>query len=255
MLANQRSSHTVFTQFVDLYLMELTNWRWAWRGHLLMRGTFAPLFMMILLGFFAKDSGPEALAYILTGNMVMSLIFGTMNSIESRVEWLRFNGGLDFFATLPIQRAVFTLALVASFLLFSLPSMIITMLFGTFWLNLPVDVHPLILLVVPICAAPLAGVGALIGLTCRSREEGGNIAFLLNFILTFIGPVIVPPDRLPAIMTWVGHLSPATYAASALRQVVIGPVGSQILLDLTVLLLMAAFFLWLVGYKISWQEG
>ena len=249
----QRQQHGLLSQWCDLFLMELTNRRWSWR-QMLIYGTLPTLFFVFMFGTFARDSGPEALAYILTGNIVMSLLFGTMNSVESRVEWLRFAGGLDFFATLPIQRYMLVLAMVASFLLFSLPAVLVAMVVGTLWLQVPIQFTPWLLLVVPLCAVPLAGVGALVGITCRTRAEGGSISTLLTFLMTSIGPVMIPPDRLPDIFLYLGRLSPATYAASALRQTVIGPLSFQLAIDLSVLLGMSIFFLWLVGQKMNWQQ-
>jgi ABC-2 type transport system permease protein len=34
-------------------------------------------------------------------------------------------------------------------------------------------------------------------------------------VMLGLGPVLIPPDRLPGIMLILGRLSPATYAASA----------------------------------------
>jgi len=42
-------------QLVDLFLIELTNWRWSWRT-LIITGTVTPLFSIVALGIFARDS-------------------------------------------------------------------------------------------------------------------------------------------------------------------------------------------------------
>jgi ABC-2 type transport system permease protein len=112
----------------------------------------------------------------------------------------------------------------------------------------------LILLVVPACTLPLAGVGAILGLVGRTQRESGDLTFLLSFLLMGLGPVIVPPDRLPAIFTILGRLSPATYAASALRQTMVGPVTRQIAIDLAVLAVMTVVCMWLVGLKMNWRQ-
>jgi ABC-2 type transport system permease protein len=112
--------HSVLTQFLDLFLIELTNWRWAWVP-MLIQGTITPLFSLIALGVFARDSGIEALVYVLTGNIVVGLLFGTMNGVQSHFTWLRFDGAMDYFATLPIARYVFILAIALAFLLLSIP--------------------------------------------------------------------------------------------------------------------------------------
>jgi ABC-2 type transport system permease protein len=240
-------------QLLDLFLMELTNWRWSWRG-MLLSGTITPLFSLVAMGFFARDSGGEALVYVVTGNIVVGLLFGTMNSVQGRVLWLRFQGGLDYVATLPVQRHTFVLAMVLAFLLISLPSLIVTIALGPLLLRIPVHLSPLIVVVIPFCALPLAGVGAMLGLVGRTPQESGNLTFLLTLGMTVLGPVVAPPDRLPRFVVWLGRLSPATYAASALRQVVVGPVGGQIVVDLAVLGGIAVLSMWLVGHKMSWRS-
>jgi ABC-2 type transport system permease protein len=249
----RRYGHPFPAQLLDVFLMELTNWRWSWRS-MLLRGTVTPLFSTVALGFFARDSGPEALVYVMTGNIVVGLLFGTMNSVQGRVEWLRFQGGLDYYATLPVQRYVLILAMVWSFLLISLPSTVGTLLLGALLLDVPIALNPLVLITIPLCALPLAGLGANLGLTGRTPGESGNLTFLLTLLLTALGPVVVPPDRLPNIALLLGRLSPATYAASALRQTIVGPTTEQIVVDLAVLGAMAAAFLWLVGRKMNWRQ-
>ncbi|MCB0104751.1 MAG: ABC transporter permease [Caldilineaceae bacterium] len=245
-------SHPV--QWWNLFLIELTNWRWSWRLTLI-AGGLMPLFILFLLGIFAGDSAPDTLAYMLTGNLVIGLLFGTLTRIVNRVEFLRFGGGLDFFATLPVQRFLFVLAMVASFGIFSLPSLVMTLIVGALWLALPLHLHPLLLLVIPLCTMPLAGVGVILGLLGRSWGEASSWSFVVSLLLSVLGPVMIPPDRLPEILVWLGYLSPATYAASALRQVVIGPVSGWILVDLIALAGTSTGLLWWVEQKMSWREG
>ena len=107
-VVEQRTRQSPVAQWWDLFLMELTNWRWSWRMTLI-TGSLAPLFLIILLGVFADHQARSDLAYMLTGNMVIGLLLGTMTRIINRVEFLRFGGGLDFFATLPVQRFLFSL--------------------------------------------------------------------------------------------------------------------------------------------------
>ena len=97
--------------------------------------------------------------------------------------------------------------------------------------------------------------GAVLGLVGRTPTESGNLTFLLTLGMTVLGPVVAPPDHLPRFLVWLGRLSPATYAASALRQAVVGPVGGQIAIDLAVLGGIAVLSLWLVGHKMSWRQG
>jgi len=249
----QRKPLSPLGQLLDLFLIELTNWRWSWRS-MLITATIAPLGGILGLGLFARDLGPPALAYVLSGNAVLSLLFGTLGSVESHVSFMRFAGALDYFGTLPIRRSLLILAVVLAFLLLSLPSLLVTIALGALVLGLPLALHPAIVLVVPLCALPLAGLGALIGFSVRTPEEGNSMNLLVTFGLTGLGPVIVPPDRLPAVLVLLGRLSPATYAASALRQVLLGPVTGQLLVDSAVLAGFAMVMFWVAGKKMSWRR-
>jgi ABC-2 type transport system permease protein len=253
-VVEQRTRQSPVAQWWDLFLMELTNWRWSWRMTLI-TGSLAPLFLIILLGVFADHQARSDLAYLLTGNMVIGLLLGTMTRIINRVEFLRFGGGLDFFATLPVQRFLFVFAMIASFLVFSLPSLLIMLTVGAWWLALPLALHPLLLLVIPLCTIPLAGIGVFLGLIGRSWGEASSWGLVVSLLFSVLGPVMIPPDRLPVALLWLGYLSPATYAASALRQVVIGPITAYVLVDLAVLAAMSALLLWLVERKMSWREN
>ena len=115
-------------------------------------------------------------------------------------------------------------------------------------------IHPLILIVIPWCTIPLAGVGAALGMIGRTQHVSGNLRFILMLVMTGLGPVVVPPDHLPNFMILLGRFSPATYAASALRQVMVGPVTAQLLVDLAVLGGIAVVSMWWVGHRMNARD-
>lgn len=252
-MLKSRSRPSLLVQLVDLTLIQLCNWRWSWRG-MLITGIAAPLFSMVGLGVFARDAGPRALAYVLTGNVVLSLMFENMNKVQGHFSYMRAAGSLSYFASLPIQRYSLILATVLSFLLLSLPSLVVTIAVGSFLLGVPLRLHPLILLAVPLTAVPLAGLGALVATAARTPQEAGSLTMLLTLVMLGLGPVVVPTDRLPRFMLVLGRLSPATYAASAWRQVLLGPLTWAIALDLAVLAGFAVVTFWLVGRKMDWRQ-
>ncbi len=248
-----RRQASILVQIVDLFLIELTNWRWSWRG-MVLTATLTPMVSILGLGVFARDSGPETLAYVLTGNAVVSLIFGNMGNVESHFTFMRTVGALDYFATLPVRRYALILAVVLAFLLLSLPSLAVTILLGSWVLGLKVTFHPLLPVVVPLCAISLSGVGALIGCSVRDPSQGGAVNLLVTMVMLGLGPVVVPPDRLPRVLLVLGRLSPATYAASAFRQVLLGPVTGQIAIDLAVLGVTGVVILAIVARIMDWRQ-
>src|SRR5687768_7865995 len=102
--------------FWDLYLMQLANFRWTWRWQVI-GGLVAPLsFMFLLNTLLEREAGTaEAVAmgaHILAGNIVMSTVFTTMGHTASRFAWLKETEGLDYYATLPIDRAMMVAAVL-----------------------------------------------------------------------------------------------------------------------------------------------
>jgi len=250
----RRRPPSIATQLRDLFLIEMTNWRWSWRS-MVITGTLAPLASMLALSVFARDAGPATIAYVFTGNLVLALMFGNLDKTASHFSYMRFMGSLDYYATLPVQKWVLVLAAVMAFLLLSLPALAVTALCGLAVLRLPLAPHPLLLLVVPLCAIPLSGIGALLGSVARNPQEAGSLSLLCTLALTALGPVVIPPDRLPAMMVVAGRVSPATYAASALRQTLLGPLRGELIVDMAVLFAAGVFVFWFVVRHMDWRAS
>lgn len=251
-MLHNRKRPSALVQLTDLFLMELTNWRWSWQT-MISLGIATPMLSIIALGTFASNASSTTLTYILIGNVVLALMFENLNKVSSRFAFMRFMGNLDYFATLPIERYLLTLAMVFAFQVLSLPALIITIAFGAWFLDISLTLHPLLVLVVPLCAIPLSGIGAFIGSIARSPEEASSLNLLVTLVLLGIGPVIIPNEQMPDFMIILGSLSPATYAASALRQVLIGPMSWSVLVDMGALVMLSMIIFWLVGRRRQWH--
>lgn len=217
--------------------------------------TLTPALGLLGLGVFARDAGPEAIVYVMTGNVVVGLLFGAMDAVHSHITFLRFDGAMDYFATLPIRKSLWIMAMTASFLLISLPSVLMTLVLGPLLLDVRLHPTPLLILIIPLCALSLSGIGALLGLVGSTRGQSLNLGFLLTLAMTALGPVIVPPDRLPGILRAVGIFVPSTYAASAFRQTLVGPVTPRLALDIAVLGAITIASLTLVNRKMVWRQA
>lgn len=250
----ERKAQPFLIQLFDLTLVQLSNWRWSWRS-LLIASTVTPILSMVALGVFAGSSDPQTLGYILVGNLVLALMFGTLNKVSNNFAFMRARGMLQFFAALPIQSSSLVLATVIAFFLLALPSVFVTLAFGVFYFRLPVHLSPLLPLVLLLASAALSGLGAIIGARARDPEEANAISLLTTLVLMGIGPVIVPPEQLPPALRILGLFSPATYAASALRQVLLGPQTPRLALDLAALSLFALLALGWVERRLSWRQS
>lgn len=243
----------ILPQLASLCRMELLNWRWSWRSTII-TGTLAPIIFITLMGFFVGDADGEKLAYVLSGNVITTLILTNMSRMSSRFGFMRAVGTLDYYATLPVQRYLVVIAVLFSFFLLSLPALVVTILFGAYFLQLPIHIHGALLLVIPLAALSLAGLGAYVGVAARTLEESHTYTQALLFLLMILGPVFIPPENLPIIMRVAGWFSPATHGAAALRQTLLGPVTPHLWIDLLALLAFATTFMLLVDRKMDWRE-
>lgn len=240
-------------QLVDLTLIQLTNWRWTWRTQLI-TGVLAPLLSALALGTFAQSSGPVALGYVLTGSVVVSLLFSSMDKVSSHFAYMRLVGRLDYYAALPVHRVALILATALAFLVISLPPVLVTLAAAALILQVPLVLSPWLVVVIPLASLCLCGLGALIGVVGRTPEEVGSLSMTLTFVLLGLGPVVVPPDRLPPIVDTISLLSPARYAAAALRETVVGlPDRFPLGVNMAVLLVVMLGLLWLAGRKVDWR--
>lgn len=247
-----RTPPSILTQLFDLILIQLSNWRWSWRG-MLITGMIVPLGNVLLLSLFTREQGVERLAYLLTGNVVFALMFENIGKVASNFAFMRMTGTLYYFATLPIRRFLVVVATLFAFGTLALPSLIVTVLVGALLLGITLHLHPLLLLVVPLITIPLGSLGALIGTITRSFEETGSLTIVITFAFATLGPVLVPPDLLHPVMRIVGWASPATYAASALRQTLLGPVTERLVVDVVALSLFALAAITLVVRRMQWR--
>ncbi len=252
-MPNNRKPHPIYIQLIDLILIQFSSWRWSWR-RMIISGMLVPLMSIAALGLFAQGSGAETMAYILAGNVTLALMFENLGKVTSNFSFMKTTGALSHFAALPIRRYTLILATVISFLVLSFPAVFVTLFLGARYLNVSLRINPLVVLVVPLAGIPLAALGALIGASTKSPEEAGSIALSLNAAMLALGPVVIPPDRLPLWLVKLGFLSPATYAASALRQTLIGPITPRLFLDLGFLALFTAVVFILAGYKMNWRQ-
>jgi ABC-2 type transport system permease protein len=241
-------------QLAVVTFLQLANWRWSWRGMLVL-GIAAPLLSISILRLLTEASPFVSYAHFLTGNVVLALMFENQNKVAGNFAFMKAMGTLRYLATLPVSRAVVILASALSFFLLSLPAVGVTIVAGAHILGVTLAPSPWLALVLPLAAVPMAAVGALIGTLARTPEEAGSASLLTTLVFLACGPVLLPAERLPTVLATLSWASPATYAASALRQTLLGPVTSRLALDLAVLAGLALLLFWGVSRLLVWRRG
>jgi ABC-2 type transport system permease protein len=104
----------------------------------------------------------------------------------------------------------------ASYAAFAVPGAVVTAVAGAELYDLPLARLWILVLVLPLAAAALAGLGALIGLLAPKPEVATVLGQLGMSAVIFIN--LIPEHRLPEGIRQLRAVVPSTYAADALTE-------------------------------------
>jgi ABC-2 type transport system permease protein len=247
-----RKPQSLLVQIADVTLIELTNWRWTWRTMLLL-GMITPLSSMVGAKLLLTRTDHYELSFIYCGNVLLCLLFENQNRVGGHFVFMRFHGTLDYFGSLPIKKLTLIFSMALAFLVLSIPSVIVVVVGGAFLLDIKLHPHPIALLIIPLCAISMAGLGALVGALARTSAEATSLGLLVTLALSGTGAVIIPAEKLPQWLVKLGALNPATYASSALRQSLLGGLTTY-RTDIAVLVVFGIASFWLAARTIEWRK-
>jgi ABC-2 type transport system permease protein len=215
--------------------------------------TLFPLLLVFGLGLVGAGQTPEGIAYIITGTTVVSLTTVGVAIVAGNLAWSKENGVYLYYASLPIAKSNLLMALIAAKLLLQVPGVVVALVGGSLIHGFPLQPNPLLLVILPLTALSLCGVGAALGLLAPNPEVANTISNAALFIVMFAAPVLIPIEALPLPLQWFGLLLPPTYAADALRRAVAGVVDARLMLDIAVLLGWTVASLVAVSRGLRWR--
>ncbi|MBB0246414.1 ABC transporter permease [Streptomyces alkaliphilus] len=218
--------------FGAVYRAQLSRARVA-RIPLLFVASFQSVGIMILMrGVVDGGTGEEARA-VVAGSTVLVVAFVALNLLAQYFGRLRATGGLDHWATLPAPAASVVLGTAAAYASFTLPGALVTALIGCALYQVPVTGLWLLIAVVPLAGAALAGLGAALGLLAP-RQELATLAGQLGMSAALLLGVL-PASRMPEPIQWLRDLLPSTYGVEALAEVLApGPDWGSVAANLAV---------------------
>ncbi|MBB1253923.1 ABC transporter permease [Streptomyces alkaliterrae] len=196
-----------------VYRAQLSRARVA-RIPLLFVATFQSIGIMVLMrGVVAAGPGEEARA-VVAGASVLVVAFVGLNLLAQYFGQLRAAGGLDHYATLPVPPAAVVLGVAAAYASFTVPGVLVTALTGSLLFQLPLTGLWVLLAVIPLSGAALAGLGAALGLLAP-RPELATVCGQLGMSAALLLGVL-PPSGMPLPLQWARDLLPSTYGVEAL---------------------------------------
>ncbi|GAA2599397.1 ABC transporter permease [Streptomyces axinellae] len=193
-----------------VYRAQLSRARVA-RIPLLFVATFQSLGIMVLLRG-VVDGGAEARA-VVAGSSVLVVAFVALNLLAQYFGQLRAGGGLDHYATLPVPAASVVLGAAAAYASFTAPGVVVTAVAGSVLFQLPMGGLWVLVAVIPLAGAALAGLGAALGLLAPRPELatlGGQLGMSAALLLG-----VLPAGGMPLPIQWARDLLPSTYGVEA----------------------------------------
>ncbi|KAF4405706.1 ABC transporter permease [Streptomyces lycii] len=196
-----------------VYRAQLSRARVA-RIPLLFVATFQSVGIMVLMRG-VVDGGDEARA-VVAGSSVLVVAFVALNLLAQYFGQLRAGGGLDHYATLPVPPAAVVLGVAGAYASFTAPGTVVTAVTGSVMFQLPLGHLWVLVAVIPLAGAALAGLGAALGLLAPRPEIATLLGQLGMSAALLLG--VLPAAHLPGPVAWTRDLLPSTYGVEALAR-------------------------------------
>jgi ABC-2 type transport system permease protein len=207
----------------------------------------------ILLNFFGTTS---YFSFLVCGMLVFIVLFSSSFAGMS-VVWDRRFGFMNKAMSTPVSRGAIVMGKILQSVIRSLIQAAVVLLIG---IALGMDTGSFSVLgiagtftIIFLVSMGLSGLFVMLSLRSSNWQTQMAIINLLNLPLLFASNALFPVKIMPSWLQDVVKVNPVSYAIDAIRQLLIGATGTNVLwVDFTVTLGFAAFFS-IVGIVASWR--
>ena len=234
-----------------LYITELKictmvrSWYWIFLSALMF-----PIPLFFLTRSLTSDD-PAILQRLLAGTLVYGVSFATGVLAGQQFAAERFMGTLKLFVTMPVSKIAYVFATLAYASIAGLIALL-CILFFAIATGVEVSITGAIIPVIFLTVLSVAGITLFVVSFARSLQVANIMAVLVGTVLAVISPVYFTMEQAPAIMRWLGYVSPLRYAADGISASLSG--RTDIWFELVVLLLAALVTMALGVWKLPWRE-
>jgi ABC-2 type transport system permease protein len=187
--------------------------------------------------------------------MTLSIATGPATFLISKIGWARQSKEFNYWIALPVPKMILVLGIISVAVLFALPGLLGTYIFGSFLLGLPFSGTVWVLIpLIPLGVLPLTGAGALLGTLAKTGEVADVLSNLLIVFVGVLSPVMLHLDSLPVPLRIMAQFMPTTYVADAFRAVLRGGSGGSLAFDLLILILFSIVLLTFTYFKLDWRD-
>src|SRR5258707_10761436 len=164
------SSTKCFSDLRFLFLEQMLEVRAAWLWYVIFSFIF-PIIVVFAIGHIGSGlTDRTSLLFIVSGAAIITVTNEALVNIAIRVAAMRKEGILLYYASLPISKTAFILAVLLSRLVISLPGMIIAVFLGPRLYNISFEFSLWIVVLLPLTALSLSAIGVAASLLIESLE-------------------------------------------------------------------------------------
>jgi ABC-2 type transport system permease protein len=251
---NQHTIITATQQYSLLLRVFLSEYRTSWLFHLI-RSLLFPLSFAFVIVATSHNMDHEGAIFLLGGTLTASLAFGPTSTLIVKLGWSRQNREFDYWIMQPIPKLALILALVTVALFFALPGLLVTYIGGLLLLGLPALGGVMLLLLIPLVSATIAGLSAFLGSYAPNGQAATMIANIVTLVIGFLSPLFIPLYKFPLPLRILAQLLPLTYAADAFRLALVGQIDMHLAIDALILVAYTMVSLFLVQIRLDWRTA
>lgn len=223
---------------------------WAW---VIIMATIFPLSTTMFMYFFMDNPTEAMIIRIIAGNIIFGVIVMGMNSMAQDISWQKHQGHFTYYASLPISKLNFVIANLLRGFMSTLPSLLLLGFIGSVGYGVNFHYSWGLPIVIVLTVTSVVGIGVSIGFWSPNQQLTNILVQALMMFVTFLSPVMIDMSQLPSVLQWISYVFPTTYAADAMRTILVEGWTTGVLVDCIVMLGFSMISVIVVNKLVSWR--
>lgn len=216
--------------------------------------TVVPLAFVFALGHYGGSRPSDLqLLRIISGTVTFNLAYLGLMSIASKLSFMRQEGTLVYYYSLPISKVAFVASILTARTVILFPSIIVPLIGGWLFYGLNLHLSFWLLPILLLGTLTLSLAGTALGVLIKSHELVMLLTNALVFIMALASPNFLPVSALPLPLQLLGWILPTTYISDALTQSLAGSYSQTFYLDLLALIIMSGLALLVTVNFLKWR--
>ncbi len=239
----------------QLYASILVNAIYAMVNYpiVLISTLLAPFSLLIVITFVSHGT---LLPVAISGALIMTMI-SAGTSMQQDLSHLKNDFKLqDMIVSSPTTSLIYLAGMALSEIVYSLPALIVLVVIAAIYIHTSAIGYLAMAGVAGVMFLFAVSLGFVLSTLTSDVVQSWAFAGIVSTILSALPPVYYPITYIPLPWQYLAYLSPATYAAEIMQNIVglTSFSSMNILIDWIVIIAVAAFFAYLAVKKAKWRE-